>query len=135
MKMLLLNESTAISKQESSLGKTFQNIHQTHSVVQENITLYNSKRPHSSIGYLTPDKAHAENHSFKNNGRLALKKQSMETTKDKYYSTDKSPPCKVRLGVLTTIYIFLVPLCSKYEVHKVLFLAKVLPENAGRARC
>lgn len=50
-----------ILKDEFSLGKTFQNIHQAHSVVQESITLYNSKRPHSSIGYLTPDKAHIEN--------------------------------------------------------------------------
>ena len=50
-----------ILKDEFNLGNTFQNIHQAHSVVQESITLYNSKRPHSSIGYLTPDKAHIEN--------------------------------------------------------------------------
>lgn len=51
-----------ILKDEFSLGRTFQNIHQANSVVQESITLYNSKRPHSSISYLTPDKAHlAEN--------------------------------------------------------------------------
>jgi len=48
-------------KDEFNLGNTFQNIHHAHSVVQESITLYNSKRPHSSIGYLTPDKAHIEN--------------------------------------------------------------------------
>jgi transposase InsO family protein len=50
-----------ILKDEFNLGNTFQNIHQAHSVVQESIILYNSKRPHSSISYLTPDKAHIEN--------------------------------------------------------------------------
>ncbi|WP_262711971.1 IS3 family transposase [Flavisolibacter ginsenosidimutans] len=50
-----------ILKEEFNLSRTFQNIHQANSVVGESITLYNSKRPHSSIGYLTPDKAHTEN--------------------------------------------------------------------------
>src|SRR6476620_9853179 len=55
-----------ILKDEFSLWKTFQNIHQANSIVQESILLYNGKRSHSSISYLTPDKAHAENNSFKN---------------------------------------------------------------------
>jgi putative transposase len=50
-----------ILQDEFSLGKTFQNIHQAHSLVHESITLYNTKRPHSSISYLTPNKAHIEN--------------------------------------------------------------------------
>lgn len=54
-----------ILKDEFNLGKTFQNIHQANSIVQESILLYNSKRPHSSISYLTPDKAHTETNSFK----------------------------------------------------------------------
>ena len=54
-----------ILKDEFDLGRTFQNIHQANSVVQESIALYNGKRPHSSIGYLTPDKAHTEKARFK----------------------------------------------------------------------
>ena len=53
-----------ILKDEFNLGKTFQNIHQANSIVQESILLYNTKRPHSSISYLTPDKAHTETNGF-----------------------------------------------------------------------
>lgn len=54
-----------ILKDEFDLGRTFQNIHQANSVVQESIALYNGKRPHSSLGYLTPDKAHVDKAGFK----------------------------------------------------------------------
>jgi transposase InsO family protein len=56
------------------LGRTFQNIHQANSVVQESITLYNSKRPHSSIGYLTPDKAHTANNGLTKQWKTYRKK-------------------------------------------------------------
>jgi transposase InsO family protein len=63
-----------ILKDEFSLGRTFQNIHQANSVVQESITLYNSKRPHSSIGYLTPDKAHTANNGLTKQWKTYRKK-------------------------------------------------------------
>lgn len=54
-----------ILKHEFNLGKTFQNIYQAACVVQESINLYNSKRPHSSISYLTPDKVHAQKNNIR----------------------------------------------------------------------
>jgi len=63
-----------ILKEEFNLGKTFQNICQANSIIQESITLYNSKRPHSSIGYLTPDKAHTETNGFNKHWKTYRKK-------------------------------------------------------------
>lgn len=88
-----------ILKDEFNLSRTFQNIHQANSVVQESIALYNSKRPHSSISYLTPDKAHVENAGLMKQWKTYPKKMVNGTTQDKYFSTNKSPPCKVRSGL------------------------------------
>jgi transposase InsO family protein len=89
-----------ILKDEFDLGRTFQNILEANNVVQESITLYNNKRPHSSISYLTPDKAHTENAGLtKTLENIPEKRLSMETTQDKYFSINKSPPCKVSSGL------------------------------------
>lgn len=64
-----------ILKDEFKLGKTFHNIHQENNIVQESIALYNSKRPHSSIGYLTPDKAHIENAGLTKHWKTYRKKR------------------------------------------------------------
>jgi putative transposase len=47
-----------ILKMEFGLNKTFENIERASETVNSAVELYNSKRPHSSLNYLTPNQAH-----------------------------------------------------------------------------
>ena len=47
-----------ILKTEFGLYKSFENIDKANEVVVNAVELYNNKRPHSSLNYLTPNQAH-----------------------------------------------------------------------------
>lgn len=47
-----------IVKMEFGLSSVFDNIDKANEAVSNAVQLYNSKRPHSSLNYLTPDQAH-----------------------------------------------------------------------------
>jgi transposase InsO family protein len=47
-----------ILKQEYSLGSSFLRKKQAHAAIEEAVFLYNTKRPHLSLNYETPEKMH-----------------------------------------------------------------------------
>jgi transposase InsO family protein len=47
-----------ILKQEYYIGSCFRNKEQAKEAVKEAVHLYNTKRPHMSLGYETPEKTH-----------------------------------------------------------------------------
>jgi len=55
----LAERVNGILKQEYWLGSTFQNREQAGRAVKEAISLYNTRRPHTSLNYKTPDQVHA----------------------------------------------------------------------------
>jgi putative transposase len=58
-----------ILKMEYSLNKEYVDLEQAGKAVQSAVTLYNSRRPHASLNYLTPDQAHVLTGIIKRNWR------------------------------------------------------------------
>ena len=56
-----------ILKTEFGLDKIFENIEEARQVLDKAVKVYNSKRPHSSLSYLTPDQAHELSGMIKRN--------------------------------------------------------------------
>ena len=54
----LAERMNGILKNEFYPKRVYQNHKEAVKVLASNIQIYNSKRPHLSLGYLTPDKAH-----------------------------------------------------------------------------
>ncbi len=54
----LAERVNGILKQEYWLGSTFRNKEQVYRAVEEAIHLYNTRRPHTSLNYKTPDHVH-----------------------------------------------------------------------------
>ena len=68
-----------ILKAEFGLNKSFESIEKANESVQSAVELYNSKRPHSSLNYLTPNQAHQLTgiikHNWKNYKKVCITNQ------------------------------------------------------------
>ncbi|BAV04799.1 Transposase InsO and inactivated derivatives [Filimonas lacunae] len=73
-----------ILKHEYSLNKEFEDLVQATKAVQAAVNLYNSRRPHDSLSYLTPDQAHELTGIIKRNWRTyskhIIKNQDLEVS-------------------------------------------------------
>ena len=49
-----------ILKQEYGLGMTFRSVAQATKAAKQGVWLYNNRRPHTSLKYLTPAQAHSQ---------------------------------------------------------------------------
>ena len=67
-----------ILKEEYGMNKTFGSIEEASRVLDKNIEIYNGKRPHDSLSYLTPNQAHHLSGMIKRNWKNYSKYTCMQ---------------------------------------------------------
>ena len=71
-------------KTEFGLHKSFESIEKANEAVINAVELYNNKRPHSSLNYLTPNQAHhltgIIKHNWKNYKKVCITNQDEQPT-------------------------------------------------------